>query len=134
MILMLKGYLGHKACKSHRDYSAFPSLSVSCSLFVPCSLFYCILSYLLTNMKYSLREFISLVTNTELNNSAFVYNDVYLYMTTSFLLPVCFFFICSICCKEFFKTYDRFKDVFCVNSCFCSQFFEMCCLNYFLTY
>lgn len=86
VILIFKGYLGHKACKSHRDYSASPSLSG------PSSLFYCILSYLLTNIKYSLREFISLVTNTELSNSAFVYNDVYLYRTLSFLFPVCLFF------------------------------------------
>lgn len=36
-----EGYLGHKACKSHRDYSAPPPV---CPLY---SLLYCIISYLL---------------------------------------------------------------------------------------
>lgn len=88
MILMLKVIWATKPVKAIETLQ-LSLLVCPCFSFCP---FYCILSYLLTNMKYSLREFISLVTNTEPNNSAFVYNDVYLYMTTSFLLPVCFIF------------------------------------------
>lgn len=96
----IKGRLGHKACKSHRDYSAFPSSSGSCSLLSLCS---CILSYLLTNIP---SEFLSLVTNTEPNDSAFVYKDVDLYLTTSFLLPV------SVFLYSWYLLYRVFKHTY----------------------
>lgn len=65
----LKVIWATKPVKAIETIQLFLSCLFPAPLLSPYSLFYCILSYLLTNMKYSLREFISLVTNTELNNS-----------------------------------------------------------------
>lgn len=67
----IKGYL--KAYKSHRDYSVFSLLVCLSALFLSLLPNSCVRE--LCWKKYSLREFLSLVTDTELNNSAFVFDD-----------------------------------------------------------